>query len=137
MRRMDGVSAFLYHQEQSGAIMHTLKISIMDTSAIPGGWNYELFRNSGLEGDAVIKIDGLDNANPSLSSHTVDLTVDGVLGRRYLFLVRALNYTGSTYSISTAVALASLPAKPSSPPVSDPSIIDELISLCLQRAISC
>jgi WS/DGAT/MGAT family acyltransferase len=26
--------------------MHTLKISIMDTSAIPGGWNYELFRNS-------------------------------------------------------------------------------------------
>ena len=46
MRRMDGVSAFLYHQEKSGAIMHTLKISIMDTSAIPGGWNYELFRNS-------------------------------------------------------------------------------------------
>ena len=46
MRRMDGVSAFLYHQEQSGAVMHTLKISIMDTSEIPGGWNYEMFRNS-------------------------------------------------------------------------------------------
>jgi WS/DGAT/MGAT family acyltransferase len=43
---MDGVSAFLYHQEQSGAVMHTLKISIMDTSEIPGGWNYQLFRNS-------------------------------------------------------------------------------------------
>ena len=46
MRRMDGVSAFLFHQEQSGAVMHTLKISIMDTSDIPGGWNYELFRKS-------------------------------------------------------------------------------------------
>ena len=46
MRRMDGVSAFLYHQEQAGAVMHTLKISIMDTSQIPGGWNYELFRQS-------------------------------------------------------------------------------------------
>ena len=46
MRRMDGVSAFLFHQEQSGAVMHTLKISIMDTSKIPGGWNYELFRDS-------------------------------------------------------------------------------------------
>jgi len=46
MRRMDGLSAFLFHQEQTGAVMHTLKISIMDTSAIPGGWNYELFRRS-------------------------------------------------------------------------------------------
>ena len=46
MRRMDGVSAFLFHQEQSGAIMHTLKISIMDISEIPEGWNYELFRKS-------------------------------------------------------------------------------------------
>lgn len=46
MRRMDGVSAFLFHQEQSGAVMHTLKISIMDISKIPGGWNYEQFRNS-------------------------------------------------------------------------------------------
>ena len=46
MRRMDGLSAFLYHQEQSGAVMHTLKISIMDISEIPGGWNYELFRKS-------------------------------------------------------------------------------------------
>lgn len=46
MRRMDGLSAFLYHQEQSGAVMHTLKISILDISEIPGGWNYELFRKS-------------------------------------------------------------------------------------------
>ncbi len=46
MRRMDGLSAFLYHEEQSGAIMHTLKISIMDTSQIPGGWNYARFRQS-------------------------------------------------------------------------------------------
>jgi diacylglycerol O-acyltransferase len=46
MRRMDGVSAFLFHQEQTGAIMHTLKISIMDVSEISGGWNYELFSKS-------------------------------------------------------------------------------------------
>lgn len=46
MRRMDGVSAFLYHQEKSGAIMHTLKISVLDTSEIPGGWDYALFRRS-------------------------------------------------------------------------------------------
>lgn len=46
MRRMDGVSAYLFHQEQTGAVMHTLKISIMDISEIPGGWNYELFRKS-------------------------------------------------------------------------------------------
>ena len=46
MRRMDGLSAFLYHSEASGAVMHTLKISIMDTSQIPGGWNYQLFRDS-------------------------------------------------------------------------------------------
>ena len=46
MRRMDGLSAFMYHQEQTGAVMHTLKISIMDISDIPGGWNYELFRKS-------------------------------------------------------------------------------------------
>ncbi len=46
MRRMDGLSAFLYHEEQAGAVMHTLKISIMDTSKIPGGWNYDRFRDS-------------------------------------------------------------------------------------------
>jgi len=46
MRRMDGLSAFLYHQEQTGAVMHTLKISILDISQIPGGWNYALFRKS-------------------------------------------------------------------------------------------
>ena len=46
MRRMDGLSAFLFHEERSGAVMHTLKISILDTSNIPGGWNYERFRDS-------------------------------------------------------------------------------------------
>jgi len=46
MRRMDGLSAFLYHEEQSGAVMHTLKISIMDVSKIPGGWDYNKFRDS-------------------------------------------------------------------------------------------
>jgi WS/DGAT/MGAT family acyltransferase len=41
---MDGVSAFLYHQEQFGTVMHTLKISILDISETPGGWNYAQFR---------------------------------------------------------------------------------------------
>ena len=38
MRRMDGLSAFMLKQENTGAYMHTLKISILDISEIPGGW---------------------------------------------------------------------------------------------------
>ncbi len=46
MRRMDGLSAFLLEQENTGAYQHTLKISILDTSNLPGGWSFEKFRDS-------------------------------------------------------------------------------------------
>jgi WS/DGAT/MGAT family acyltransferase len=43
---MDGLSAFMLEQERTGAYMHTLKISILDTSQIPGGWDFYQFRDS-------------------------------------------------------------------------------------------
>jgi WS/DGAT/MGAT family acyltransferase len=43
---MDGLSAFMLEQESTGAYMHTLKISILDISEIPGGWNFRRFRES-------------------------------------------------------------------------------------------
>ena len=46
MRRMDGLSAFMLHQERPGAYMHTLKISILDVSEIPGGWSFDGFIQS-------------------------------------------------------------------------------------------
>ena len=46
MRRMDGLSAFLLDQENTGAYQHTLKISILDTSDMPGGWSFDKFRES-------------------------------------------------------------------------------------------
>ena len=46
MRRMDGLSAFLIEQENTGAYQHTLKISILDASGSPGVWSYEKFRDS-------------------------------------------------------------------------------------------
>ena len=46
MRRMDGVSAFMLEQESTDAYMHTLKISILDTSDIPDGWDFRRFQES-------------------------------------------------------------------------------------------
>jgi WS/DGAT/MGAT family acyltransferase len=43
---MDGLSAFMLEQESTGAYMHTLKISILDTSEIPDGWDFRRFRQS-------------------------------------------------------------------------------------------
>jgi diacylglycerol O-acyltransferase len=46
MRRMDGVSAFMLEQERTGAYMHTLKIAILETGELPGGWSFEHFQES-------------------------------------------------------------------------------------------
>jgi WS/DGAT/MGAT family acyltransferase len=43
---MDGLSAFMLEQESTGAYMHTLKIAVLDTANIPGGWDFKRFRNS-------------------------------------------------------------------------------------------
>lgn len=45
MRRMDGFSAFLLNEEQPGVYQHTLKIAVLDVSEVPGGWNYDRFRD--------------------------------------------------------------------------------------------
>ena len=86
---------------------------------------YELYRNNGENDDVVTRIDSLDNTNPSLSSHTIDLSSYGVVGRIYRFRVRCLNFAGYTDSKSTSVALASLPSQPSSPPQSVSGITDK------------
>ena len=46
MRRMDGVSAFLFHQEQVRCRDAHPENFDHGYSDIPGGWNYELFRKS-------------------------------------------------------------------------------------------
>jgi diacylglycerol O-acyltransferase len=46
MRRMDGLSAFMLQQERAGTYMHTLKISILDVTEIPGGWSFDRFCSS-------------------------------------------------------------------------------------------
>ena len=72
-----------------------------------------------------IKIDDLDGTNPSLSTHVIDMTIDGEVGKIYRIKVRALNYAGFTDSSSISIALASLPEKPDIPPISNPSVTDE------------
>jgi hypothetical protein len=65
------------------------------------------------------------NTNPSISSHTIDLFTDGVVGTIYKFKIRAINSAGYLDSSSLSVALSSLPEKPGVPPISDDSITDQ------------
>ena len=60
-----------------------------------------------------------------MSSHTIDISADGIVGLIYRIKVRALNAAGFTDSSSLSVALASLPLKPDTPPESVLSITDE------------
>ncbi len=54
------------------------------------------------------------------------MSVTGVLGLIYKIKIRSYNYEGTTDSNSLSVALASLPSKPSSIPVSDPEITNQV-----------
>lgn len=54
------------------------------------------------------------------------MSVTGVLGLIYKIKIRSSNYEGTTDSNSLSVALASLPSKPSSIPVSDPEITNQV-----------
>ena len=83
-----------------------------------------MYRNTGENDDLLIKIEDLDDTNPSLSTHVIDLSADGVVGKIYRFKVRAINAAGYTDSSSLSVALASLPSKPENPPTSDASLTD-------------
>ena len=44
MRRLNGVDALLLYSEAPETHMHTLKIGVIDVSAMPGGFTHELFR---------------------------------------------------------------------------------------------
>jgi len=59
--------------------------------------------------------------NPSLTSHTIDMSY-GTLGAVYGFKLVAKNYAGSIETSALNVALASLPSKPTNPPQSIASI---------------
>jgi hypothetical protein len=50
------------------------------------------------------------------------MSVSGVVGLIYKIKIRSFNYEGSVDSNSLSIALASLPSKPTSIPVSDPEI---------------
>jgi len=63
----------------------------------------------------------LVDSDPSVHVHTVDMSADGVVGRIYKFKIRTYNVVGYVDSNALSVALASLPSKPSTVPVSIPS----------------
>ena len=50
MRRLDGSSAFQLLSTKPKEYRHTLKIGIFDPSKIPGGWNYEQFKERLIKG---------------------------------------------------------------------------------------
>ena len=63
----------------------------------------------------------LSSNDPSIQTHTINLFASGVVGNIYKFKLRAFNNAGYIESSALSVALASLPAKPGSPPTADPS----------------
>jgi len=86
-----------------------------------------MFRNDGQpEGtvgsdNLIYLITSLVDSDPSVHVHTVDMSADGVVGRIYKFKIRTYNVVGYVDSNALSVALASLPSKPSTVPVSIPS----------------
>jgi hypothetical protein len=88
---------------------------------------FRIFRNGGQadgtpgSDDLIYEITSLPNNDPSLHIHTIDMSADGVVGRTYKFKIRTFNVVGYVDSNALSVALASLPSKPSTVPVSIPS----------------
>ena len=88
---------------------------------------YRLFRNEGDSTSEDLNVEvltgGFSTTDPSLRIFTVDLSsVTGAdIGKIYKFKIRATNVNGFTESSALSVALASLPSKPSTIPVSVPS----------------
>jgi len=108
--------------------------SFEDTKQISIIWNipennggcpvlgYELYRDDGQGGEVTTKIEEMASDNPSLTSYTIDLSADGVVGQIYRFKIVGTNYAGQIDSSALYVALASLPSKPTTIPTSDPTI---------------
>jgi len=79
-----------------------------------------MFRNDGsLNSDILTtEVTSLVKNDPSILLHTIDLSVNGVIGNIYKFKIRAINIMGTVDSNAISVALASLPSKPLTVPVS-------------------
>jgi hypothetical protein len=80
-----------------------------------------MFRNDGISNSLTTEVTSLVKNDPSILIHTIDLTADGVIGNIYKFKIRAINIMGTVDSNAISVALASLPSKPLTVPVSIPS----------------
>jgi len=82
------------------------------TPASSGGCaitGYHLYRDDGAGGTVTTEVTSLVNTDPSIQSHTIDLSSGGVVGNIYRFKIKAVNNAGSIESNSLSVALASLP----------------------------
>lgn len=78
--------------------------------------------DDGLGGPITNPVTSLANNDPSIQSHTIDMTSTipvGVSGRIYKFRLEVMNNAGSTLSSALSVALASLPSKPPQAPYPD------------------
>jgi len=82
---------------------------------------YQLLRNDGGSTEISTVVTSMADSNPSLTSHTIDMSF-GTVGLIYGFKLRAINHAGSVETSALNVALASLPSKPTNPPISDSSI---------------
>ena len=82
-----------------------------------------MFRNDGTLNSDILttEVTSLVKNDPSILIHTIDLSVDGVIGNIYKFKIRAINIMGTVDSNAISVALASLPMKPLNVPVFIPS----------------
>lgn len=78
---------------------------------------YRLFMSDGITDLIEREITTLSNVDPSIKGHIIDMSSDGVTGRIYKIKMRSQNAMGFTDSKALAVALASLPSKPSTSPV--------------------
>jgi len=78
--------------------------------------------DDGNGGSITNQVTSLVSTDPSLQSHTIDMTTTtpvGVVGNIYKFRLEAINNAGSTLSSALSVALASLPSKPAVAPYPD------------------
>lgn len=126
------ISTFYACSAPSGLATPLYVNSYKDTKTIRISWNYpadnggctilgfRMFRNDGTPNSDILttEVTSLVKNDPSILIHTIDLSVDGVIGNIYKFKIRAINIMGTVDSNAISVALASLPNKPLSVPVS-------------------
>jgi hypothetical protein len=126
------ISTFYACSSPSGLATPLYVNSYKDTKTIRISWNYpadnggctilgfRMFRNDGTPNSDILttEVTSLVNNDPSILIHTIDMSVDGVIGNIYKFKIRAINIMGTVDSNAISVALASLPSKPSTVPVS-------------------